>query len=928
MEALKFLTDKGKRSYNKAYWLPSTWLSDPNPKGWLSTAKDLKEVAFFAVINEEIIFRAKFRDKLCLVRIFDGTETEDDALRYVSIFHMLGDMEIGKYQDKSDRKASYFVAAGKMNPALKVNDIFIRPLRNMTRNTEARKAAIKLSQQKYNGDGDTLFVIIEELPFGFKFQTLTQMVNNSKTKAFTASALRKMSFQLIMDLYLLQQERGFVHNDIQPDYILVHQLTKKQAQRLKSLSYVISGQLYQVPLVGGDYVVHYSGFHASRIGDDEYGSKLLENMAATSSLYTQEYLAFESLRATESLLEKRSFASDMYSLGLVILGLATFDSYTINKSKFRFRFDDADVMDKDMSGAFITYQPRDQPDKTPIPRSDEFASYSIDQRKLAVRELMLQNGILLTELDDFGPDDFQLWTRRKIPNLVFPLIYANLVNGPLGDAGTSMLNKLLRVNPMRRLNMFSSLPLGLFATIHHTYFLSFYKGYDLAGITFEPSIQFAELGKGLTDRKLKEIIDFYNIFWDYLSKESNYATGKVAVSELEKGKEEEEEEEEEEEDEWLTYQKTLPEDESDEEEKEEPVRLVKREKEEKEEEEESDYEEEEKVLVADNPQRQRQLQRVADLGNRLYNLFFASQRIVLKRKLTSAPFKDTLQVLYELATFVDSELDDPTKQALSLLWSNEGQVWQNKHPYESIFIGTPTPQYYKTKERTAQALKRLTQQGYDASEFVSGTGKNKEIDNQYLAAKMAIVLLFMEAIRRAINDPTIKTAASDLKANRKAAKNIYFDVADPAEQADAYRQLLQPLNIATLVVASPLQTISNQLETIEHSPLLRADGYYKERAIADSLLGPLKDKALILQAQIPDQLQSSIDQLGLASEQESMADIVEQMPPQIQTRYFHTLSLVAQMLHRIEQHQPLDESLVERCQAEWPEIMYQRYIKL
>jgi hypothetical protein len=63
--------------------------------------------------------------------------------------------------------------------------------------------------------------------------------------------------------------------------------------------------------------------------------------------------------------------------------------------------------------------------------------------------------------------------------------------------------------------------------------------------------------------------------------------------------------------------------------------------------------------------------------------------------------------------------------------------------------------------------------------------------------------------------------------------------------------------------------------------------------------------------------------MGLIGENVSeLEQNFEEMPPEVQTKYLHVLSVVAQMLSTNN----IDLTLITRCQSEWPEAFH-HYIK-
>lgn len=111
-----------------------------------------------------------------------------------------------------------------------------------------------------------------------------------------------------------------------------------------------------------------------------------------------------------------------------------------------------------------------------------------------------------------------------------------------------------------------------------------------------------------------------------------------------------------------------------------------------------------------------------------------------------------------------------------------------------------------------------------------------------------------------------------------------------------------------------IKSIINQLETIESNSEFQTDGRYDHKKIAAHLLSPLRQLAVRHAVKIRHNpaLSKHIDTIGFGPD-----PLSSRIPKDPSTRYYHTLSVTAQILDAIDTAKPVDPVLLDRVYAEW-----------
>lgn len=273
--------------------------------------------------------------------------------------------------------------------------------------------------------------------------------------------------------------------------------------------------------------------------------------------------------------------------------------------------------------------------------------------------------------------------------------------------------------------------------------------------------------------------------------------------------------------------------------------------------------------------------------------------------------------MHELASIVADEMDDATYKILV-------NAWPPKDP--SLDIGWANAKSSTTRRQLVRETIKVngkevksdkgvvdaavTGKGYDASGenmtselFSDLVGYTLFAFSAYLAAK-GEEFPFSQQLPVEVTDAALT--------QKKRFRSL-------AAQASGYRNLLSDAGVFDELglkpIKSAIQSIQQQLEVIEslnefkHENSSSSSSDYNLDAIHAHLIDPLRE---IVQSTLIDvSLQPIFEMLGLAA---GSSDLIHPPPKGLETKYFHTLSLAAQLL----ENQESPDELVSRIQSEWP----------
>jgi hypothetical protein len=277
-----------------------------------------------------------------------------------------------------------------------------------------------------------------------------------------------------------------------------------------------------------------------------------------------------------------------------------------------------------------------------------------------------------------------------------------------------------------------------------------------------------------------------------------------------------------------------------------------------------------------------------------------------------------LDPLHEAAEIINKELNVRSYSTLNKNWTNDTYAgFSSKYATngrllvrESIVTNDDARTEYFSASAMEDQKKTLKGSGYDAFEkpdFASA-----------LYSEMIGVVFFVFAALLAAKDGVTEFQLPENYAGllQESVVTQGGKYRSKKVQMQFYRQLLidagvfSELNVKP--IASKLYDISRQLEIIETLPeyIDVASSVYKMAQIEANLIAPLRDLVVADSKTTHSRLLSN---LGLTVESKHNFKI----PPGMETKYLHTLSVAAKLIESEYQ----DDELAARIQTEWPHTL-------
>ena len=362
-------------------------------------------------------------------------------------------------------------------------DAYYIAIENSELSKSYKNQCLEFHQRVLAKTSESYYVLVQE--WDTTYVSMLEYVQRDNTKAFKSYELKRLWFQLLMIIYSMRYQFGFLHRDLAEQNILLIPSQKKG-----HIEYNVGGVLYQVPIEKGDYIPYIMGLYESRLykpeqeiddKDNDLIFRPLHYFINTDSIAITlhfEYMPVENIPRTRL---ENGESQDIYALGNIFLSMLAYKRFK------GFEYKEEDKVDGSTIPSFITYGKQ---------RVLDQIGFSTNVVPEQIAEYIIRAGLIRKALfprsKEFLFDQntntefkyiYQYWQNQTEKNTKYQTYknydgLLNICNDRIQLKGRRVLSCLLGYTEAFRLNYRSNKGWGLFNVINMSYFEEYFDRQD------------------------------------------------------------------------------------------------------------------------------------------------------------------------------------------------------------------------------------------------------------------------------------------------------------------------------------------------------------------------------------------------------------------------------------------------------------------